>query len=38
MKACTYGGLKTPDNESKLEVVDTRVRQARGQAAAAAKP
>ncbi len=38
MKDYTYGGLKTPDNERKLEVVDTRVWLARSQAAGASKP
>ncbi|MCX6875963.1 MAG: metallophosphoesterase [Verrucomicrobia bacterium] len=32
MKAYTYGGTKTPDNERKVELVDTRVWEPRAQA------
>jgi hypothetical protein len=32
MKAYTYGGVKTPDNERKLEMVDSRVWEPRTQA------
>lgn len=38
MNAWTFGGLKTPDNERKLEQVDIRVWQARRQATGAANP
>ena len=36
LKAWTFGGLQTPDNERKLELVDTRVWKARKQAGGSA--